>query len=919
MKIKLSLRLFISCLFVLLFSAFFLSPALAATDDDCLACHSDKSFSTKRKGRKVSLYVSGQTFSKSIHASMGCVSCHSDADVKDFPHADKLEAVNCGNCHDSAEKQFNSGIHGTVLKRGALYAPKCTSCHGKHNILKSSNPKSQTFKMRVPLLCGKCHKDDAPVAKLYNIPEKNILEHYRDSIHGEGLLKKGLLVTAACTDCHGFHEILPHTNSKSSISVNNVAKTCTKCHGMIKQVHKKVIRGELWEKSPGAIPACVDCHSPHEIRKESLVIGMADKNCLKCHEKKKPLVHKDTLGKSVHRKIPCVKCHSDVSPKHKRPCDTAARVDCSGCHAKQSEEYTESIHGQLNTKKDPDAPYCTDCHGKHDTVTRFEDDSPTFRRNVPMLCAKCHRAGEKAAVRYKGEQTNIIETYKMSTHGKGVIESGLISSAVCIDCHTTHQELPADDPRSSVNPANLAATCSNCHRGIFRKFVTSVHSPSVTKTDKKLPVCADCHSAHKIVRVDKSAFLAQVGYQCGECHKDVSETYFQTYHGKAFQLGSLKAAKCSDCHGSHDILQPGNPASSLSRNNVIETCKKCHPGSNRKFTGYLTHATHHNRYKYPVLFFTFWGMTLLLIGTFAFFGVHTILWLPRSFARFKEKRRMHLSEEKRQFMRFNLTERLLHLSVIISFFGLAITGMMLKFAYMPWAAMLSDLIGGVGVAGVIHRFCALITFGYFGTHFYLLYCYKRDNKLTLKQMIFHKKSLIPNLQDLREFIQTMKWFFGRAERPRYGRWTYWEKFDYLAVFWGVAIIGATGLILWFPEFFTIFLPGWVINVATIIHSDEALLATGFIFTIHFFNTHLRPEAFPMDPVIFTGRIPLTELEHDRPGEYDELKGTDELSQKIVPPISEKKLKWIYVFGMTCLAIGMSLVAMIIYSMLAGYK
>ena len=99
----------------------------------------------------------------------------------------------------------------------------------------------------------------------------------------------------------------------------------------------------------------------------------------------------------------------------------------------------------------------------------------------------------------------------------------------------------------------------------------------------------------------------------------------------------------------------------------------------------------------------------------------------------------------------------------------------------------------------------------------------------------------------------MKWFFGHGPRPQYGRWTYWEKFDYFAVFWGVAIIGSTGLLLWFPEFFTRLLPGWFINVATIIHSDEALLAVGFIFTIHFFNTHFRPEKFPMDTVIFTGR------------------------------------------------------------------
>jgi hypothetical protein len=83
-------------------------------------------------------------------------------------------------------------------------------------------------------------------------------------------------------------------------------------------------------------------------------------------------------------------------------------------------------------------------------------------------------------------------------------------------------------------------------------------------------------------------------------------------------------------------------------------------------------------------------------------------------------------------------------------------------------------------------------------------------------------------------------------------------------------IGLSGLMLWFPEFFTIFLPGWVLNIATIVHSDEALLASGFIFTVHFFNTHFRPSKFPIDTVIFTGRIPKYELVEERQEQYNRL-------------------------------------------------
>ena len=130
--------------------------------------------------------------------------------------------------------------------------------------------------------------------------------------------------------------------------------------------------------------------------------------------------------------------------------------------------------------------------------------------------------------------------------------------------------------------------------------------------------------------------------------------------------------------------------------------------------------------------------------------------------------------------------------------------------------------------------------------------------------------MVPSAQDFRDFVAHQKWFFGKGPKPQFDRWTYWERFDYFAVFWGVAIIGASGLVMWFPRFFTGFLPGWAINIALILHSDEALLAAGFIFTFHFFNTHFRIEKFPMDTVIFSGRISKTELLHERRRWYDRL-------------------------------------------------
>ena len=268
--------------------------------------------------------------------------------------------------------------------------------------------------------------------------------------------------------------------------------------------------------------------------------------------------------------------------------------------------------------------------------------------------------------------------------------------------------------------------------------------------------------------------------------------------------------------------------------------------------------------------------------------------------------------------RFTIFPRFLHFLVIISFLTLAVTGMALKFASQRWAEIVAEMFGTFETLGNLHRFMAAVTFLYFGLTFILMYQNYRKSGASLKEFAFGPNSLVPMPIDAIELLQTFRWFFGMGPQPRYGRWTYWEKFDFMAVFWGVAVIGGTGLCLWFPEQFTLVIPGFWINIATIIHSDEALLASGFIFTIHFFNTHLRPEKFPMDPVIFTGVMPLDELKHERPREYELLVENNELDEiRCEPPP-----RWFnvsaHVFGITALLIGLALIVSIIYSMVFLY-
>jgi len=274
---------------------------------------------------------------------------------------------------------------------------------------------------------------------------------------------------------------------------------------------------------------------------------------------------------------------------------------------------------------------------------------------------------------------------------------------------------------------------------------------------------------------------------------------------------------------------------------------------------------------------------------------------------------------EREFVRFSRLQRTLHACMIVSFLSLALTGLTLKFSYTGWAALLSRWMGGFQTAGFIHRTAAVLMFGVFITHLYDLYRLKKHEYKSWRALFFGPNTMLPTRKDLRQFIATMKWFVGVGPRPQYGRWTYWEKFDYFAVFWGIAVIGATGLTLWFPIFFTRFLPGSFINVATIIHSDEALLATGFIFTVHFFNTHLRPEKFPMDTTVFTGHMPLAELKRDKPLEYEALVASGQLEANLEEPQPEIVVRTIRAFASIALGIGFSIIVWIIYAMLFAYR
>ncbi len=218
------------------------------------------------------------------------------------------------------------------------------------------------------------------------------------------------------------------------------------------------------------------------------------------------------------------------------------------------------------------------------------------------------------------------------------------------------------------------------------------------------------------------------------------------------------------------------------------------------------------------------------------------------------------------FFRFNLDLRIQHFILAATVVILVLSGMPLKFSDASWAPYLYAIFGGINMAPTVHKITGAIMLILFVYHLFWIFKeiyrnhylpMKKDGTLTMGRMTMRiiKLPMVPNLKDLKDIIGLVKYlFYFTNVRPDGDEYTWKEKFDYWAPFWGMLIIGASGLIIWYKEFFTQIIPGWVINFSLIAHSDEALLAGLFLFIWHWYNVHFSTSVFPMGTVFLTGYL-----------------------------------------------------------------
>jgi cytochrome b subunit of formate dehydrogenase len=546
-------------------------------------------------------------------------------------------------------------------------------------------------------------------------------------------------------------------------------------------------------------------------------------NCLMCHRFRGLArvdkdgnyrlfyVDEEMFSRGPHARVSCTGCHSDITTI---PHDEAKPVDClRNCHIEEPNREVIFTHSKVKTalegsvhslSQNRDAPVeypedYPDCKGCH--------DSPLFR---PLAMFKSVRSGvsEQAINR-------------------------------CLVCHSDEKFI----------------------RYYYSHVTTRLHKARDPR--EVVDMCSTCHG-------DK-AFMRRHNLP------DVVSSYLESYHGKAVLLGSVRAPDCLDCHASrgnvHRMLPKSDPRSSVHAQNRAATCISldCHSNATKAIASFDVHAnrnpkTHLLEFIVALCFVAMTMIILIPILTLNVMGYIRELF-PSHQAEQETERLTRVAQAKAArdngILRFALSHRVQHAYLVIMFIVLCLTGFPLKFAAAPWAQVVLDLFGGIDGAPVVHRVAGVGLLIGFAVHVFLI---SRDIRRSLHEQ--GKKGfkavirtiltlpMIPNRRDLRDLVATVKYvFFISPQRPLYDRFSWKEKFEYLGLFWGIPVIGVTGILLWAESASTHILPGWLLNVAFLVHTYEALLALAHITLVHIPGIIGLPGLSPIRCMVIDGKIP----------------------------------------------------------------
>lgn len=565
---------------------------------------------------------------------------------------------------------------------------------------------------------------------------------------------------------------------------------------------------------------------------------------------------------------------------------------CLSCHRHTGLGLVDEQSGELRllfcseryyaTRQGPHARLeCTDCH------PRAEVEEIPHKEVSPVDCSStCHLVSSSGAeISFSHEK--VADRMEQSVHASEALaelpfDQPLLreGQSSCLYCH--------DQPRFRDEVGN---TCT--HRG---------HEPAdrcESCHDEGLPVDVDYFVRHTQGRLASARHVTEQAEICGTCHSDPAlrghmekhdpvTSYFHSFHGKAARLGDTETATCVHCHQSDDgdvhmVLSKEDSASRTHEARVHETCRtvECHPNAVPE----LSSAGVHMRLEPRSPTVEYFVMAAFLILTVSVMSVYFLLLILEQLNVVVRKESSHHRqlvalaeavmkdpEGRRRLLRLDVGQRVQHWLLAISFILLVLTGMPLKFSAAPWAQELVTLFGGLSGARLIHRVNAIIISITWVYHWFYLgkalvadvARRRRDDPsrgllIHTALSVYHSPITLRPV-DFLHFAQLYLYLLGlRKHRPAHGRFHFSQKFEWMAVFWGMIIIGSSGAALWAADLLPGLLGGRVLNFALIAHSDEAFLAFIYIAVVHFVAVVFSPSVFPLSKGSLTGEMPAVEL------------------------------------------------------------
>jgi formate dehydrogenase gamma subunit len=489
-----------------------------------------------------------------------------------------------------------------------------------------------------------------------------------------------------------------------------------------------------------------------------------------------------------------------------------------------------------------------------------------------------------------GYSAAFIGSYRNSAHYRA-LSAGNQNAPACSDCHGLHDMRKSGDPASRTNKWKIAKTCAPCHEKIATQYMSSVHGTAREKGIADAPTCTDCHGEHQIHSPKNP--LSPVAAQnvseevCGACHKSAQlstkygiapgkfASFADSYHGLALQGGSVKVANCASCHGVHNILPSSDPASTVNPANLPKTCGRCHPGANRNFARGPVHLLIANTTGSKTVYWIrtiYICLIIVVIGGMVFHNFLDLLARSRTRAAMRHGQVSPVQHAPKYYIRMSRNERIQHAFMFSSFILLAVTGFMLRFPEAWWVRPIRQMSASFFAArSLAHRIAAVVMIAISIYHLCYLFFTKRGKQFG--------RDMLPRWKDLVDVWNNLGYLLHlKKQKPRFDRFGYPEKAEYWALIWGVLVMAATGIVMWFENFFIgIFTKlGW--DISRTIHFYEAILATAAIFVWHFYFVIFNPDIYPMSTVWLDGKISEEEMAEDHPLELERIKASQSEEQ-----------------------------------------